>query len=89
MSGTLPMPEGHRKALLSEYSSKQNKLWLIAGWQYFKPWYFDWKWAGEPIKSRMLFRFSPDGPWIQAKSFEEDLLPTYKFDEDRKAPKKQ
>lgn len=74
------IPEEHRKALLGKYSSKQNKLWMVTAWKYFKPWYVDYKWAGEPIRSRMLFKFSPDGPWVQAESFEEDMLPTFKFD---------
>lgn len=80
MNGTLPITESARKALLSKYSSRQNKLWLITGWRHFHNWYIDWKWAGEPFKSRMLFRFSPDEKWIVAKSFEDDLLPTYKYE---------
>jgi hypothetical protein len=80
----IPILNSARKALLSEYSSKQNKLHLITGWTYFKNWYIEWKWAGDPYKSRMLFKFSPDDKWIEAKSFEEDLLPTYKFEKEHK-----
>jgi len=79
MSKIVPMPDSARKTILGKYSSRQNKLWLVTGWQYFKPWYIDWKWAGEPFKSRMLFKFAPDGEWIRAESFDEDMLPTYKY----------
>jgi hypothetical protein len=81
MNGTLPIIDSARKALLSKYTSKPNKLHLIAGWTHFNNWYIDWKWAGVPYKSRMMFRFNPDDKWIIAESFEEDLLPTYKFGE--------
>lgn len=74
----------HRKALLGKYTSRQNKLWLAVGWKHFKQWYIEWKWEAEPFNSRLLFQFSPDGPWVKAESFEEDLLPTYKFDKEQK-----
>ena len=62
-----------------------HKLHLIFGWTHFNNWYIEWKWAGDPFRSRMLFKFSPDDNWIQADSFEEDLLPTYKFGKEQKA----
>jgi hypothetical protein len=83
MSDKVTIPDSARKALLSKDSSRQNKLWLITGWQYFKPWYIDWKWAGAPYNSRILFRFEPDGEWIKAESFDEDVLPLYKFSKEK------
>jgi hypothetical protein len=32
----------------------------------------------------MLFQFEPDGEWIQADSFEEDVLTKYKFSKEIK-----
>lgn len=84
MTNKIKIPNSYRKALLSKYCSRMNKLHLIAGWTYFNNWYIDWKWAGEPHKSRMLFKFWPDEDWVQAESFEEDLMPTYKFARDSK-----
>jgi hypothetical protein len=81
MANTIPI--ANRKILLGKYTSRQNKLHLIVGWKHFRNWYIDLKFAGEPYKSRMLFRFGQDEPWVQAESFEEDLLPTYKFSKDK------
>ncbi len=78
------MPIAKRQALLSKYTSRQNKLWLVTAWKYFCPWYVEWKWAGDPFRSRMLFQFSPDGKWVEAQSFEEDLMSTYKFGKETK-----
>jgi hypothetical protein len=72
-----------KKALLSESTSRQNKLWLITGWIHFRKWYIEWKWAGEPYNSRMLFMFEPNGIWIEAKSFDEDMLPKYKYGKEK------
>lgn len=72
-----PIP--NRQILLGKYTSQQNKVWLATGWSHFRNWYIDWKWVGRPFRSRMLFRFSSGDVWVRAESFEEDLLPTYKF----------
>jgi len=78
------IPNHLKQSLLSELSSRQNKIWMVTAWQHFRPFYIEWKWAGEQFKSRMLFQFIVDGPWIEAKSFEEDVLPKYKFGKEKK-----
>lgn len=78
------IPDSARKALLDKYSSRCNKLHLMIGWKHFRNYYIEFKWAGRPFNSRMLFQFEPDGPWIQSQSFEEDLLTTYNFGEIKK-----
>lgn len=88
MDAWVPIPDSARRALLSKYSSRRNKMHLVIGWKYFHNWYIDLKWEGEEFESRMLFRFSPDGPWVQAKSFDEDMLPTFKFGKEEKKGKK-
>ena len=89
MKDKVQIPKGAREALLSKYSSRRNKMHLFIGWTHFRNYYIDLKWEGEEFESRMLFRFSPDGPWVQAKSFDEDMLPTFKFcKEDKKDKKK-
>jgi hypothetical protein len=84
MTDKIQIPDAAKQALLSKYVSRLNKIHLVIGWTHFRNWYIDWKWAGNPYRSRMLFRFSPDGNWVQAESFEEDLMPTYKFGKDSK-----
>ena len=81
---TAKIPDSCRSALLSDYTSRPNKLWLVISWQHFRDFYVEWKWQGEPYRSRMMFQFSVDGPWVVARSFEEDRLPTYKFGEEKK-----
>ena len=80
------IPDSARRALLSKYSSRRNKMHLMIGWKHFHGWYIDLKWEGEPFESRMLFRFSPEGPWVQAKSFDEDLLPTFRYGKEKTKP---
>ena len=79
----MDIPIKYRQAILGEYSSRQNKIWLATTWKRFKPWYIEWKWAGEPYRSRMLFQFDLNGPWVEAKSFDEDILPKYKFGKEK------
>lgn len=73
------LPSKIRKAILSKYTSRINKYWIIKSIQPI--YYLKYKWAGIPYNSRMLFQFEEDGDWVIAKSFEEDLWPTYKFAE--------
>ena len=73
-----------KQVLLGKHTSRQNKLYLITGWIYFKKWYIEWKWAGEPYNSRMLFKFNPNEEWVMAKSFDEEVLPKYKFGKEKK-----
>jgi hypothetical protein len=79
----LPLPKDKRQLLVGKHTSRQNKLWIIADWKYFQPWYVEYKWAGEPMRSRMLFQFGPNEPWVEAKSFDEDVMPTFKFGKDK------
>jgi hypothetical protein len=68
-----------RQALLSKWTSRQNKLWLATTYKYFDGWFVEWKWQGEHMHSRLCFRFGPDEPFVVAKSYEEDVVPTFKF----------
>jgi hypothetical protein len=72
------LPSIYQKVLLSKNTSQQNKVWIATSLK-FDNWYLEWKWIGKPFRSRIQFQFIPDGVWVQAESFEEDLLPTYKF----------
>lgn len=74
-----PLPKEFAKALMSEGTSKQNKLWLIAGWS--RQYDFQWKWHGEPITSRMMFSFDGGKTFKQAKSYEEDIWPKLKWED--------
>jgi len=31
----------------------------------------------------MQFQFEPDGEWVRTESYEDDILPTLKFDKER------
>ena len=71
------IPEVNRKLLLGSDTSRLNKIHLATGWAHFHSWYIQWRWAGAFLRSCLEFQFTADGPWIQAKSFDEDVLPTY------------
>lgn len=73
------IPADHKRALMTEHTSRQNKLWLVSGWMDRYPWFIEWKWQGEPMRSRLLFRFGPDESFVAARSFDEDVVPTFKF----------
>jgi len=77
------VPEKLRQVILGKYTSRQNKLWIVTGWKHFKQWHIEWKWAGDYMRSRMLFQFELNGPWIQALSFEEDILPKLKYGKEK------
>jgi hypothetical protein len=81
------IPKTHIKSLISTDTSRQNKLWLVESWKHFHNWFIEWKWQGEPYNSRLMFRFSETEDFIVAKSFDEDILPTYEFDDKRKSKK--
>lgn len=74
--------------LINETISRQNKLWIAIAWAQLRGWFVEWKWAGDPpslngvMHSRLCFRFEPDGPWTEAKSYDEDIRPTLKFSKD-------
>ena len=70
-------PQSHIKVLLSADTSRLNKIHLAIGWAYFRGWYIEWKWQGAPLRSRLLFRFHPEDIFVAAKSFDEDVLPTF------------
>ncbi len=73
-----------RRALLSEYSSRRNKIWMAIGWKHCGM-YLDWRYQGAEDDSRMEFQFEPDGPWVQAKSYEDDIKPNLIFNRPPKA----
>jgi hypothetical protein len=75
----IPITNSAKAALLSEYTSRPNKLWLAIAWTHFKGYFIEWKWQGAEFRSRMMFKFSPDEPFVPAKSYEDDIVPTLKF----------
>ncbi len=74
----LPLSDNRRKILLSEDNSKPNKLWLAIAWSHDGH-YIGWQWQGVEKLSRLQFRFEENGPWLTAKSHEEDVMPKMKF----------
>ena len=66
----------HLKQLLlnDANTSRCNKIHLATGWQHFRSYFIEWKWQGVQHKSRLMFRFSLDEEFVEAKSFEEDTL---------------
>lgn len=78
------IPSEHRETLLSKYTSRHNKIWCAIGWKHFHDWHLEWKWKGEPFRSRLMFQFEPDGDFIMAKSYEEDVWPKLKWDNPKK-----
>ncbi len=76
--------EERAKVLLSDESSRCNKMHLAAGWG------FEWRWEGEgplpsgTMRSRMLFLI--DGEWTRAKSWDEDVRPTLRDRERSMSP---
>ncbi len=87
----VPLPAHFRRALLTEQTSRINKLHLAISWKQLRGWYVEWRWAGEGpelpygvMRSRLCFQFEPDGPFIEAKSFDEDVVPTLKYGKEQK-----
>jgi hypothetical protein len=78
----MTIPTTHRRALMSSDTSRQNKLWLVTAWH--ERWFMEWRWQGEPMRSRMAFRFEPSAAFAEAQSFDEDVVPTLKFGSDKK-----
>lgn len=78
-----PIPPHFRRSLLSRYTSRQNKLWLAIAWRHFHGYHIEWRWDGAPNRSRMLFQFEPDGAFVRAESYEDDIAPTLVFDDKR------
>jgi hypothetical protein len=72
------LPKEFQRSLMSDGTSRHNKLWLLTGWKAVGYW-FEWKWQGEPGRSRMMFSFEPGQPFKAARSFEEDVLPMLKW----------
>lgn len=72
-----------RRALLSKETSRQNKIWLAIAWKHFDGLPLEWKWRGEYMRSRLCFRFGPDEPFVDAKSYDEDVVPTLKFGKEK------
>jgi hypothetical protein len=79
-----PLPIHLRQVLIYETISRQNKLWLATSWAQCRGWFVEWKWAGAEMRSRLCFRFTPEGSWFEAKSFDEDVRPHLKFAKEMK-----
>lgn len=71
------LPNNLKNILLGTGTSKPNKLWLAISWQ--QKYYLEWKWMGDPLFSRLAFKFSPNEDFKVAKSFEEDIHSKMKF----------
>lgn len=56
-----------RRALLSDETARQNKIWLAVGWN------VPWRWCAVPLVSRLEFLL--DGKWEEARSWDEDVKP--------------
>ena len=82
----LSLPDKRRKLLLSEDTSKPNKLWGAIAWWY-EGYYVDWRWSGVEKYSRLQFKFGEHEEWLTAKSHEEDVLPKLKFTINKKKDK--
>ncbi len=67
------LPKEFRHSLMSSDTSRPNKMHLFFGWTQLDGYWIEYKWKGEPLKSRIMFRFSPEEEFIEAKSFEEDI----------------
>ncbi len=65
-----------RFALLSDTTSRMNKIWLAINNG------AEWRWQGQPRRSRL--EFLVDGQWKQARSFDEDIVPTLILNEQKK-----
>jgi hypothetical protein len=80
----LQLSDKRRKLLLSEDTSKPNKLWGAIAWWY-EGYYVDWQWQGVEKYSRLQFKFGEHDEWLTAKSHEEDVLPKMKFAVNKKS----
>lgn len=78
------LPEHLRKSLLSSDTSRQNKIWLAVGWKEMSEYFIEWRWASEYMRSRLEFKFEPDGEFVKAKSYDEDIFPKLKWMDQRK-----
>lgn len=77
LEGRFSIPADFRRALMSSDTSRQNKMWLAASWS--QRFFVEWRWQGAPMRSRMAFRFEPGSEFAEAKSFDEDIVPTFEF----------
>ena len=62
-----------RRALLSQETSRRNKLALLATYL-SEGLPVEWAWKGEPYESRLQVRFE-GGEWQTCKSYDEDIRP--------------
>ena len=60
--------------LLNLKTSRPNKLALFSEYQ-SRGFFVERQWKGEPMRSRLLFRFWPGDRLIESKSYEEDVAP--------------
>lgn len=76
---SFPITDARRRLILSKETSRQNKLWLMTCWRDLEGVAVEWKWRGEYMRSRLCFQFGPDEAFIEAKSYDEDVVPGLKF----------
>ena len=60
--------------LLNQETSRANKLALVADHD-SRGYFVEHLWKGEPMRSRLTFRFSPSDRFFEARSYEEDVAP--------------
>lgn len=76
------MTPARKLAILGKETSRRNKLHLIADANAHG--HHVWtSWAGTPFNSRLRVAFD-NGPWMECKSFDEDVLCQYKSGKERK-----
>jgi hypothetical protein len=73
-----------RTALLVETTSRLNKIHLAIGWAHFYGWPIEWRWEGQPFRSRVGFRFGANESFVSARSFDDDVRPTLKFGKEKR-----
>jgi hypothetical protein len=71
--------EEAKRVLLHETCSRLNKIHCAIGWAHFYGWFIEWKWMGDPYRSRVGFRFGPNEPFVAARSYDDDVRPLLKF----------
>jgi hypothetical protein len=69
--------KSQRAALLSRFSSRRNKMAMIAEYRR-QGLQIQYEWMGEPYNSRLAFMFDGDGRWHVAKSYCDDIRPFLK-----------
>lgn len=67
------VPESWRRVLLTDNTSKCNKVWIAVGLQ-SRGYWLEWFWEPESLKgfaAPVRFRFDPKGKLVDSKSYDE------------------